>query len=151
MDFDKDAGAARADRIIGQLALRGVEALWAKGKGGGLWIRNYHYVSLTEAEGFLQTGRWNAESASAPDGSSAEKSSQPGVFEALADYIKLLQSRSMFFSSPGYHGLVEFLKSVRETDGNLIILKDGWAQRLDLKSPFRTLDYFRYDPWPRED
>ncbi len=52
----------------------------------------------------------------------------------------------MFFSSPGYHGLDEFLKAVRETDGNVIVLKDGWAQCLDLDSPYRTLDYFRYDP-----
>ncbi len=48
---------ARAQRMVEQLAPKGVEALWAKGKGGGFWIRNYHYVSLSEAEDFLETGR----------------------------------------------------------------------------------------------
>jgi hypothetical protein len=135
-----EPSAAHAQYLVEALADKGVEALWAKGKGGGFWIKGYRYVSVAEAEFFALTGRWPAQIEAATD-----------VFDALAKYIRLLQDKSMFFSSPGYDGPAEFLKHVREADGCQIVFHDGFAQRLDLESPWRTLAYYRFDPWPCQD
>ncbi len=70
------------------------------------------------------------------------------IFKALAEYIELLLKKSMFYSSPDYDGPANFLKHVRMVEGNLIVCWDGWGQRLDLESQWRTLSRFRYDPWP---
>ncbi len=56
--FDDPESKARS--MAEQLGWFGQEALWAKGKGGGFWIKGFRYVSMEEAERFLKTFQWGA-------------------------------------------------------------------------------------------